>query len=489
MVSPCPYLGKFYFYNLTLEGYYSVFPTGEYKVTFQLFDAVDKNIYTITYYSILETLIKLLVVAIFMIAYVVDISTAIETTQSNRIDPKRTYVKKSNIATLKSTSNDDDIVLPDNIHVSAESRFNPLPSVLNTILKQESSNNNSAVTQLAQDVKCNDTNKTEYSSWLTKVYITLRNAGLLPFNPQSIPLEIPAEILQETPQQIMNQEITKRPKVSEIDYSAEECPDKKPSSNTSIEWIKKFYNKLKNANLLPSKENDESNETSSPLITSTTASSTNNGEDDEEEATTKAAEEKATQPDNAARAKKNKDAQDAEIERRAKEAKEKAEKHAAKDKAKEAKEEADRKAEEAHDANKEADKAQRVKEKAEREKAQKAKLESMKKEFEKESSDDSSSASDEIIAELVKSIESNSSSEESMEKTTAMNELLSLPSKSDVIPDSPFVAGNPLLQVILDDDWLSFVYDNLLGIGLVPDASPQGIVTNNTKIITKASFI
>ena len=222
-----------------------------------------------------------------MIAVVVDVSSALETTQSDRTKTRRTYVKKSYNPTLKPTSkqtndetaleltslkpNNDDISLPDNIHVSAESRFNPLPSVLNNILQQESSNNNSAASQLPQDIKCNDTNKTEYTNWLTKVYITLRNAGLLPFNPQTIPLEIPTEILQETPQQIIEQETTKRPKVSEIDYSSEECPDKKPSSNSSIEWIKKFYNKLKNANLLPSKENNESNEKSSPSVTTTSS--------------------------------------------------------------------------------------------------------------------------------------------------------------------------------------------------------------------------
>lgn len=235
--------------------------------------------------------------AIFLIAFVVDVSTAFETTKSNHNNARRTYVKKSYNSNLKSSlkqTNDetvlestsvkpdnDDILLPDNIHVSAESRFNPLPSVLNTILKQESSNNNSAVTQLSQDVKCNDTNKNEYSSWLTKVYITLRNAGLLPFNPQTIPLEIPTDILQETPQQIIQQETTKRPKISEIDYQSDECPDKKPSSNTSIEWIKKFYNKLKNANLLPSKESNESNEKSTPSIATTTASSLNSSTEPE----------------------------------------------------------------------------------------------------------------------------------------------------------------------------------------------------------------
>lgn len=232
-----------------------------------------------------------------MIAVVVDVSTALETTQSNGNKTRRTHVMKSNNATLKSTfnktnedtvleltslkTNNDEILLPDNIHVSAESRFNPLPSVLNNILKQETSNNNSAATQLSQDVKCNDTNKNEYSSWLTKVYITLRNAGLLPFNPQTIPLEIPTEILQETPQQIINHETTKRPKISEIDYPSNECPDKKPSSNTSIEWIKKFYNKLKNANLLPSKENDESNEKGLPPNTSTTVSTVNSSKEPE----------------------------------------------------------------------------------------------------------------------------------------------------------------------------------------------------------------
>lgn len=226
-----------------------------------------------------------------MIAVVVDVSTALETTQSNQNKTRRTHVMKSKNATLESTfkktnddtvlelnslkTNNDDILLPDNIHVSAESRFNPLPSVLNNILKQETSNNSSAATQLSQDVKCNDTNKNEYSSWLTKVYITLRNAGLLPFNPQTIPLEIPTGILQETPQQIINQETTKRPQISEIDYPSNECPDKKPSSNTSIEWIKKFYNKLKDANLLPSKESNEYNENGLPSITTTTVSTVN----------------------------------------------------------------------------------------------------------------------------------------------------------------------------------------------------------------------
>lgn len=236
---------------------------------------------------------RLLIVAIFMIVVVVDVSNALETTQSKSNNARRTHVMKSNIATLKSTlekanddnvvdlntlkSNNDDILLPDNIHVSAESRFNPLPSVLNNILEQETSNNNSAAKQLSQDVKCNDTNKAEYSNWLTKVYITLRNAGLLPFNPQTIPLEIPAEILKETPQQIINQETTKRPQISEIDYPSNECPDKKPSSNTSIEWIKKFYNKLKNANLLPSKESDED----LPPITTTTATTENSNKEPE----------------------------------------------------------------------------------------------------------------------------------------------------------------------------------------------------------------
>lgn len=222
-----------------------------------------------------------------MIVVVVDVSTAVETKQLNRTHTKRTYIRKSNNATLKSKlmkindesvieltslkTNNDDITLPDNIHVSAESRFSPLPSVLNEILKQESVTNNSAVTQLSQDVKCNDNNR--YSSWLTNVYITLRNAGLLPFNPQTIPLETPTEIFQETPQQIIEQETTKRPKVSEIDYSSEQCPDKKSPSNTSIEWIKKFYNKLKNANLLPSKESNESNDNSISPTPTTTASS------------------------------------------------------------------------------------------------------------------------------------------------------------------------------------------------------------------------
>lgn len=241
---------------------------------------------------------RLLIVAIFTIVVVVDASNALEASQSNRNKTRRTHVMKSNNATLKSMSknanddtfvelnslksNNDDILLPDNIHVSAESRFNPLPSVLKNILEQETSNNNSAAKQLPQDVKCNETNKTEYSSWLTKVYLTLRNAGLLPFNPQTIPLVIPNDILQETPQQIINQEATtKRPKISEIDYPSQECPDKKPSSNTSIEWIKKFYNKLKNANLLPSKENDESNEKSTPSITTTTASTVNSSKEPE----------------------------------------------------------------------------------------------------------------------------------------------------------------------------------------------------------------
>lgn len=44
-------------------------------------------------------------------------------------------------------------------------------------------------------------------------------------------------------------------------------------------------------------------------------------------------------------------------------------------------------------------------------------------------------------------------------------------------------------QAMVDDDWLSLVYENLLGIGLVSDATPLGIAQNNTKIITKASFV
>lgn len=103
-----------------------------------------------------------------------------------------------------------------------------------------------------------------------------------------------------------------------------------------------------------------------------------------------------------------------------------------------------------------------------------------------ESSSDSSS--DEKIAHLIKSIESNSSSKKSMEKTTAMNDLLLLPANPVIILDSPFVVGNTMQQAMIGDDWLSLVYDNLLGIGMVPDAAPQAILGNNTRIITKASF-
>ena len=75
-----------------------------------------------------------------------------------------------------------------------------------------------------------------------------------------------------------------------------------------------------------------------------------------------------------------------------------------------------------------------------------------------------------------------------MDKTTAMKELI-LPANPVITPDSPFLVSNVMKDNMIGDDWLSLVFENLLGIGLVPDATPQGIAdNNNTRIITKASF-